>query len=237
MSAPRFFAPPPLAAGPLTLAGPEAKHLTAVLRMGPGDAIELFDGEGHRAAATVQAVRGKGAKTVAELHCEPPRFTEPPASPLTLAVAAPKGDRFRWLIEKATELGVARIVPLLCERSTVDPSGGKLDKLRATALAACKQCRRDRLPAIEEPQSLGSFLQTCGPATLFHVVGDRFAPPAPGPHAVLIGPEGGFTKEEVQAAASAGVRLASLPTPILRTETAAIAAAAVFASGGTASAQ
>ncbi|MFH5805661.1 RsmE family RNA methyltransferase [Alienimonas sp. DA493] len=231
MSAPRFFAPPPLSAGPLTLAGPEAKHLTAVLRLGPGDAVELFDGEGARAAATVQAVRGKGAKTAAELFCEDPVRTEPPASPLTLAVAAPKGDRFRWLIEKATELGVARVVPLTCERSTVDPGGGKLDKLRATALAACKQCRRDRLPEIAEPVLFAAFLEQDVPKTLFHVSGDRFTAPPSGPHAILIGPEGGFTEEEVKIAAAAGARVAALTTPILRTETAAIAAAAVFAAG------
>ncbi|WP_145357025.1 RsmE family RNA methyltransferase [Alienimonas californiensis] len=229
MSAPRFYAPSPLAAGPLTLTGPEAKHLTAVLRLGPGDAAELFDGEGARAAATVQAVRGKGAKTAAELLCEAPVYADPPASPLTLAVAAPKGDRFRWLIEKATELGVARIVPLICERSTVDPGGGKLDKLRATALAACKQCRRDRLPEIADPLPFAAFLEQGLPTTLFHVTGDRFAPPAPGPYAILIGPEGGFTEEEVTLATASGARIAALPTPILRTETAAIAAAAVFA--------
>jgi len=222
--------PPPLVAGPLTLAGPEAKHLTAVLRLGPGDAIEAFDGEGRRAAATVRAVKGKGAKTVAELLCEAPEESEPPASPLTLAVAAPKGDRFRWLVEKATELGVARVVPLLCERSTVDPGGGKLDKLRATALAACKQCRRDRLPEITDPVPFATFLERGEPMTLFHVAGDRFAPPAPGPHAILIGPEGGFTDAEVTLAAEQGAAVASLPTPILRTETAALAAAAVFAS-------
>ena len=233
MSVPRFFVPPPLVAGPLTLTDPEAKHLAAVLRLGAGDAVELFDGEGRRAAATVRAVTGKGAKTAAELLCEPPTLSPPPASPLTLAVAAPKGDRFRWLIEKATELGVARVVPLRCDRSTVDPGGGKLDKLRATALAACKQCRRDRLPEIAEPVPFAAFLAgsptACGPATLFHMIGERFAPPPPGPHAILIGPEGGFTQEEVAAATAAGVRVASLPTPILRTETAAIAAAAAFA--------
>ena len=132
-------------------------------------------------------------------------------------------------MEKATELGAARIVPLLCARSTVDPGGGKLDKLRATALAACKQCGRDRLPEIAEPVPFTEFLGAGGAMTLFHVAGDRFAAPPPGPHAVLIGPEGGFTEEEVTAAAAAGATVASLPTPILRTETAAIAAAAVCA--------
>lgn len=231
MSAPRFFAPPPLSAGPLTLAGPEAKHLTAVLRLCPGDDVEVFDGAGRRAVGRVRQVTGKGAKTVAVLDLCDVTETPPPASPLTLAVAPPKGDRFRWLVEKATELGVARVVPLLCERSTVDPGGGKLDKLRATALAACKQSRRDRLPEIAEPVALARFLENCGPATLLHVAGDRFAAPPPGPHAALIGPEGGFTDDEVRAAAEAGVAVRHLPTPILRTETAAIAAAAVFAAG------
>ena len=229
MAAPRFFAPPPLTAGPLTLGGAEANHLAAALRLGPGDAAEVFDGEGRRAAATVRAVSGKGAKTVAVLDAGDVTESPPPASPLTLAVAPPKGDRFRWLVEKATELGVARVVPLLCERSTVDPGGGKLDKLRATALAACKQSGRDRLPEIAEPVPFAELLDNCGPATLWHVAGDRFAAPPPGPHAILIGPEGGFTDDEVAAANAAGVRAASLETPILRTETAAIAAAAVYA--------
>ena len=229
MSAPRFFAPPPWPAGGVRLTGTEAKHLSAVLRLGPGDAVELFDGAGRRAPATVSAVTGKGAKTAAELSVGEVTETPPPASPLTLAVAPPKGDRFRWLVEKATELGVARIVPLLCARSTVDPGGGKLDKLRATALAACKQSGRDRLPEIAEPMPFAGFLRSGGSMTLFHVAGERFAAPAVGPHAVLIGPEGGFTEEEVTAAAASGATVASLPTPILRTETAAITAAAVFA--------
>ena len=233
MSRPRFFIPPPLTAGSLSLTGPEAKHLAAVLRLGDGDEIELFDGEGRRAAATVRGVTGKGAKTAAALECGPVRETPPPASPLTLAVAPPKGDRFRWLVEKATELGVARIVPLLCERSTVDPGGGKLDKLRATALAACKQCGRDRLPEIAEPVSFDDFLPSCSSAVLFHVAGGRFAPPPPGPFAALIGPEGGFTDAELTAATAAGIPAATLSTPILRTETAAIAAAALFATAAT----
>ena len=226
MAAPRFFTPPPLRPGPLTVTGPEAKHISAVLRLGLGDAVEAFDGAGRRAAGTIAAVTGKGAKTAVQIELADVTESPPPAAPLTLAVAPPKGDRFRWLVEKTTELGVARVVPLLCERSTVDPSGGKLDKLRATALAACKQCRRDRLPEIAQPVPLAEFLRSCGPATLLHVAGDRFAPP-PGPHAVLIGPEGGFTDAELAAAHDAGAGVASLPTPILRTETAAIAAAAV----------
>ena len=231
MSVPRFFVPPPLVAGAVALTGPEAKHLAAVLRLGPGAEVELFDGAGRRAPAIVRATTGKGAKTAVELTCGEVIETPPPAAPLTLAVAAPKGDRFRWLIEKATELGVARVVPLLCARSTVDPGGGKLEKLRSTALAACKQCGRDRLPEIAEPVPFAAFVKICGPATLFHVTGDRFAAAPPGPHAALIGPEGGFTEDEVSAASTAGVRTASLPTPILRTETAAIAAAALFALG------
>ena len=231
---PRFHVPPPALdadpAGRVTLTGPEAKHLAAVLRLRAGDAVTLFDGAGRRAGGTIREVTGKGAKTAATVACGPVTLTPPDPHPLTLAVAPPKGDRFRWLIEKATELGVAAVVPLLCGRSTVDPSGGKLDKLRATALAACKQCGRDRLPTLTGPVSLAEFLTRPGLKTLLHVTGDP--PPAavpPGPHAVLIGPEGGFEDAEVDAARAAGAAVASLPTPILRTETAALTAAAIFA--------
>ena len=152
---PRFHLPPgDLHPGTVTLSGSEAHHLAHVLRIGAGGGVELFDGAGNVAAATVTAVRGKGARTAVTLAVGggfPVHRPNLPAAAVTLAVAPPKGDRFRALVEKATELGVAAVVPLVTARGVVEPGGGKLGKLRQTALAACKQCGRNTLPAVADP--------------------------------------------------------------------------------------
>jgi len=228
----RFYLPARLDRPELTLDGPEAHHLAHVLRLSPGAEVTLFDGEGSEAVAEVVRV-GKRDVTLRPLS-----VTEVPESlpvPLTLAVAPPKGDRFRWLVEKATEIGVTRLVPLLTRRTVVDPRDGKLDKLRHTVIAACKQSGRSRLMEISDPAKLESFLAT-QTENARHVLLHPGGPPLGSMEladaagvTLLIGPEGGFTNEEVEQAVAAGAAIASLGRTILRTETAGIAAGAVVA--------
>ena len=237
---PRFHLPPAdLHAGTVTLAGSEAHHLAHVLRLGEGEGVELFDGAGHAAAATVAGVRGKAAKTVVSLAVDgEPRFRpNVPAVRVTLAVAPPKGDRFRSLVEKATELGVAEIVPLLTARGTVTPRDAKLDKLRQTALAACKQCGRNVLPVILDPTPFADLLRTTFDGrTVLLDPGGKPAGFGEGRTDVavrlLVGPEGGFGEGELRAAADAGVASVRLPTPMLRVETAAVAGVSLAVCGG-----
>ncbi|HUG91920.1 MAG TPA: RsmE family RNA methyltransferase [Planctomycetaceae bacterium] len=228
---PRFYLDEPLDRPTATLAGAEAHHLTNVLRASPGDRVVLFDGRGTEALAEVAAV---GRRTV-ELNILDRRTTLDRRRPVILGTAVPKGDRFRWLVEKAAELGVARLVPLRTERAVVDPAAGKLDKLRQTVIAACKQCGINRLMAIEAVTPWGQFVdrEISGRRTLIGVPGgppfatELLAGSGDDPLVLAIGPEGDFTPSEVQQALDAGAQPVSLGPNLLRVETAGIALAAL----------
>ncbi len=231
----RFFSAGCPESGALTLGGSEAHHLMHVLRMGPGELVEVFDGRGLVASAQVVAVR----KRDVELRVVAARREVPPAREVILGTAVPKGDRFDWLIEKGTELGVTRVVPIVTARSSVDPRGGKLDKLRQTVIAACKQCGRNHLLELSPVTSWAEFVREEFPnraAFLAHPSSDA-RPLSAGVSTFdqhtstvfAIGPEGGFTDDEVALAVAAGAMPVSLGPLILRIETAAIALAALAA--------
>src|SRR5262249_30741315 len=135
----RFYVNCPVALGPIVVAGPEAHHLARVCRVCPGDLICLFNGNGRDYQATVQSV-GRHEVTLAELGVrrELPWLVE-------IAAPLPKGDRAQLLVEKLTELGVQRYVPLGTERTVIDPSGAKMEKLRRYVIEASKQCGRNVL--------------------------------------------------------------------------------------------
>lgn len=229
----RFFLPADLNASELRLMGAEAHHLARVRRLGPGDRVILFDGAGAEVEATIEAVSKR------EVRLRPGPVRRPPAPtaiPITLAVAPPKGDRFRWLVEKATELGVARLVPILTARTVVEPGAGKLEKLRQTIIAACKQSGRCELMELAAPVSLGEYLEQLERTASSRVVLMRPEQPplsnvlmeaSQGSLLLLVGPEGGFTEGEIALARDAGAKGASLGRTVLRTETAAVSAAAV----------
>ncbi len=142
----------------LTLAGDQAHHLARVRRVQVGEMVEIFDGQGNATAAEVVTVE-KTRVTLRSVGSPLP--DRRPGIDLTLATAVPKGERFDWLIEKASELGVDRIVPLLTERSVVDPGQAKLERLRKTCVESAKQSGRNRLMNIFDPVSwsaaVGSF--------------------------------------------------------------------------------
>ncbi|MEW4567099.1 RsmE family RNA methyltransferase [Tautonia sp. JC769] len=231
----RVYHPHALDGDRLEVTGPEAHHLARVRRVGPGDRIEVFDGLGGVVLARVDRAGRNGLELVVEDRL-PPRPL--PTSDVTLATAVPKGDRFDWLIEKATELGVARIIPLRTQRSVVDPRTSKLDRLRRLVVEACKQSGRDHVLQLEPMASWSDFLATEAEALrlIAHPGGDPIARHGPAPRVVLaIGPEGGFTDEEIEAARAVGWRTIGLGPNLLRIETAGIAASAAFlAMGGAA---
>lgn len=208
----------------------EAHHLTHVLRHQPNDIVELFSGNGLVANCRIAAIR----KRDVELEIRAVRHDPPPHTCLTLATAAPKGDRFDWLIEKATELGVTRMIPLTTARSVVDPRASKLDKLRQTVITACKQSGRNHLMDISCVTSWNDFRKQIVPQNrvlIAHPQGERLyrvseTASEPRPLFVAIGPEGGFSEDEVQLAVSSGAQAIHLGPNILRIETAAIAIAA-----------
>lgn len=222
----RFYAPDlPKYPADYLLEGDEAHHLRTVCRCRPGDQVELFDGRGTRASASVLTVERHSVHLqLQEIH------PGDPISGPTLAVAIPKGDRAATLIEKCTELGVERLVPLRTQRSVADPKQNKQDRWRRTVVEACKQCGRDALMEIDPVTDWPHFCTQAdqSPRLLLHpsgpLVGGMDFPAVPS--LVAIGPEGGWTDAELELAKAHGWTVVSFPGHILRIETAAIAAAA-----------
>jgi len=217
------------------LEGSAAAHVSRVLRLRGGDPVTLFNGDGWEYAGVVAAERG-GIVEV-EVTARVAGMAESPLA-LTLAQGVARGERMDMVMQKATELGVARIVPLLTERSVVrlDERQGKrkVAHWKAVTVAACEQSGRSRLPVVETPVYLDDWLaREPQPALLL-----TLAPGAEQPlralggewreAALLIGPEGGLTDAEQAQAARAGYQSCSLGRRVLRTETAALAALAVL---------
>jgi 16S rRNA (uracil1498-N3)-methyltransferase len=227
----RFFCPDPPESGRIVLAGDEAHHLARVRRLGPEARVEVFDGSSPDAWPA--AVREVGQRSVTLEVLGDPVPGREPGRHVTLAVAAPKGERLDWLVEKAVEVGVGVLIPLHSARSVVDPRPAKLERLRRTVIEASKQCGRNRLMAIWEAASFAECVR------MFETAARLFAHPggraprdwplgAPGtPIAILVGPEGGFTEAEAAAAIAEGWIAAGLGPTILRVETAAVVAAAL----------
>jgi len=217
------------------LVGNEAHHLAHVMRARPGDLVTLFDGSGAEFTGRVETV-GRAEIVVAVLARNPVDRESPVR--LTLGVALPKGDRQRWLVEKATELGVARLVPLETERSGEHSTASSLVRLRRAVIEAAKQCGRNRLMEIAAPQPLSDFLDA-EPSSSLRVIaqpgeqgwGGLLAKQStdtdPRAAAMAVGPEGGFTAAEHEAAVAAGWQPVGLGPRILRVETAALALTAV----------
>ncbi len=236
----RFFLSQPLQLATVgqtvELDGSEAHHLLHVLRAKVGNRVGLFNGDGDEALADVKRI----GKRSADLFVTEAWTTPTEARRLTLATALPKGDRARWLVEKATELGVTRLIPLRTARSIVEPGAGKLDKLEQAVIAACKQSGRSRLLHIDPLTSFDEVLRrTSSDADtsrfIAHPQASRTVSSVllasktqPTNTLAFIGPEGGFTNEEFAAAETAGVTSVMLGRSILRIETAALAFAAAW---------
>lgn len=227
----RFFTATPIASDRITLAGGEAHHLAHVMRKKPGAMVTLFDGSGQEFDARIESVAGDVVElTIVERRSVAGRQV----SPLVLAVALPKGDRQRWLVEKAVELGVESIVPLVVKRSVALPVDSALVRLRRTAIEASKQCGRNQILEIAEARKWHEFVAEVRSSLrlLAHPGGKPLASvwPAGEPPqesiVAAIGPEGGFADDEAQAALDAGWTPVDLGPLILRVETAAVAIAA-----------
>jgi 16S rRNA (uracil1498-N3)-methyltransferase len=233
----RYFVEVPIDGPRARIAGSEAHHLAHVMRAKPGALVTLFDGSGAEFAARVENVGRAEVELAVLARNEMDR--ELPVS-ITLGVALPKGDRQRWLVEKATELGVARLVPLEAERACDRASDAMIERLRRAVIEASKQCGRNRLMQIHAPESLRDFLAASSPRALrllAHPGAMPLAraidePTSAGPILdviLAIGPEGGFTADEVEAAGGHGWRVVGFGPTILRVETAALAIAAAVA--------
>ena len=211
------------------LEGDEARHLARVMRAKTGDTVELFDGQGTSWTATVQAIQ----RNHVSLRLDQKQSETISNKPIiTLAVALPKGDRQKWLIEKITELGTDSLVPLTTTRSVAEPTAAAISRLQRGVIESCKQSGRNRLLEITQPQSLHNLLTTssanlrilaCPDGTPMQSI---LLKPIDN-ILIAIGPEGGFTDEEIRTANASGFAQMSLCQNILRIETAAIAAAVI----------
>lgn len=222
----RFYVPEAFDTDLVELTGDEAAHMLRVLRLTVGDRVSLFDGLGGEAEAEITGTQKRSARLrIRKLLPSSPS----PQPAITLVTAVPKADRFRWLVEKATELGVQRLIPVRTEHSVVHPGEGKLQKMQAASLAACKQCGRNDLLSIEDLQDWTDVLRRLSvwPKLIAHPEGPPFGDLLPQVREesklmVAIGPEGGFSSEEIQLARAAGGKIMGLGASILRVETAAV---------------
>lgn len=229
----RFYCPDLPENGTVALPPEEAHHACSVLRMKQGDALILFDGAGHEASAHIVASKKKSVEAEIESRQEINRESR---RALTIAVALPKGDRQKWLIEKCVELGAARILPLDVQRCVAKPEKQVVERLQRQVIEASKQCRRNALMQILEPMNWAAFLQSVSAGAycqkwIAHPGGKTVSQllkesPEEGNFLAAVGPEGGFTEEECAQAIEAGFIQASLGARILRIETAAVSLAA-----------
>jgi 16S rRNA (uracil1498-N3)-methyltransferase len=228
-SLPRVFVRQPLSKGAaIDLDTGQTNYLGNVLRLKSGDELLLFDGHSGEWLAQIK----DAAKKRMSLRVEQ-RTRDPEAVPnVWLAFAPVKRAQTDWLVEKATELGAAKMLPVMTRRTIAERV--KLERLEAIAIEAAEQCGRTRLPEIVEPQPLARFIETRDTdRTLYFAdeAGGEAAATAfkPGPALILIGPEGGFTDEERAPIRAAPNSVAiSLGPRILRAETAALAALASY---------
>lgn len=232
----RCYCPDPAVSGRLVLTGDEAHHLARVRRVGPGAMVEVFDGV-NPIAWPARVVASSPREVELEIEGEPIVGREP-AVALTLAVALPKGDRVDWLVEKAVEVGVSRLVPLRTERSVVDPRDAKLDRLRRRVVEASKQCGRNRLMEVAAPIEWEAFRR--GHAEAVRLLAHPSGPdPAGWPaldasraRVLAVGPEGGWSDAEVETAVADGWTTIGLGPILMRIETAALVGAALLLLGG-----
>jgi 16S rRNA (uracil1498-N3)-methyltransferase len=237
----RFYAPDlELGAPRLTLAGDEARHLTRVLRLGVGDEVAVFDGRGLERRARVAATDRDEVSLTLGTRVEPSREV---SFPITLAQAWLKGDAMDGIVRDATMLGVSTIQPLAAERCDVPGAAmarsQRLERWRRIAISSAKQCRRAVVPLIREAAPLGGVLDSAAGAVVVMLVEPgaagasavRRAPGAvdsPAGAIVLVGPEGGWTPAELDAASRAGVRFVTLGDRTLRAESVALVALPVL---------
>ncbi|RJQ31232.1 MAG: 16S rRNA (uracil(1498)-N(3))-methyltransferase [Peptococcaceae bacterium] len=237
---PRFFvSPAQIKDKSVIVTGPDVLHITRVLRLRAGDLITILDGRGGIYEAVIERATGQ------EVYCAIKSklvSDDAPALRVTVVQGLPKGDKMDLIIQKGTELGVSRIVTLRCERSVINLGGirsaRRVARWRRIAQEAAKQSCRLDIPEVLEPAGWPEVLDSLPAGSMALMLWEEEQvvtlqtvlreEPAPGEVYVFIGPEGGFTPDEVERARLRGIRTVSLGRRILRTETAGMAALAMI---------
>lgn len=236
VSSPRIFWPGQLALGnTVTVVGGAASHIARVLRLRAGDSVVLFSGDGLEHAGTIEQVRRDEVDVL--LHASASPDTEPSLT-ITLVQALCRSSRMDTVIQKAVELGISQIQPVHTERTVVRLRGTRVDQKtqhwRRVAVSACEQCGRVRVPEILAPRRLANAIDAASfdaARFLLDSSGRSGLPElasAPPEIVLLVGPEGGFTRQECELAEDAGFQRIRLGPRVLRTETAPIAAISIL---------
>lgn len=234
---PRFYYPPPMPfSGSLDLPPDAAHHASSVLRLRPGDTVDIFDGIGNECRGLIAVLSGKRV-TVADIIATGIRRESPLNA--VLAQALSSSDKMDWIIQKSTELGVTEIQPLATERSiaklSAERTSKRLEHWQQVAISACEQCGRNVLPKIHSPLDIMVWLQQTKtmPDTKYILLPEGTASlqdqaEPQGNIVLLIGAEGGFSQAESTTALNCGFTPIRLGARVMRTETAAIAGLAVL---------
>lgn len=233
---PRFYCPQALALGTAVTLPEHVAHHVQVLRLGAGDHITLFNGEGGEYTATLAAIEKK--RVVADIKLFEPREVELPYA-ITLAQALPEAAKMDWIVEKAVELGVHAIQPLSAQRCVVrlsaERAAKKTQHWQGIVVAASEQSGRNRLTSVADPVDFRQWAQQKDLHTRIMLspraqssLSDWARHHPPQSVALMIGPEGGFTEQEEELAGAQGVRMLSMGPRVLRTETAGLAAVAAL---------
>ena len=231
----RIYTPQPLHTGESLSLEPQAsRHLSQVLRLREGAELHLFNGNGDAFCATITSANKKGVELSIGEKLEHSSKESPLETKLGIGIS--KGDRMDWLIQKCTELGVSEIIPLLSERVDVklpaDRMAKKLQHWQQVAISACEQSGRNQVPAILQPQKLENWVTTVSANKKlvldFENDDKATSEDASNSIALLVGPEGGLSELEVQAAVQSGFYRWRLGQRVMRTETAPVAALSVL---------
>jgi 16S rRNA (uracil1498-N3)-methyltransferase len=221
------------------LTGDQAHHAANVMRFQVGQPLVLFDGTGGEASCTIQSISKKQLEARVDLVEHHP---QPQDRMLAVAVALPKGDRQKFLVEKLVELGVNYLIPLQTIRGVAEPNQKARTRIERQIIEATKQCRRKWLMKLETGMSIGQVPDWMAEHSLTEVqrfYGDPYEGDSIGrvvsegwnAYVILVGPEGGFTDDETEQAGRDGFQPIRIGSHVLRVETAAIAAAAILGPG------
>ena len=233
-----FYVPPAqIDADIATITGSEQHHLRNVLRIARGEMIRIIDGQGNVYTAEILDPFTNRSSSIVRIQTH--AFHANPSPTLTLFQGLPKNDKMELILQKTTELGVTQIVPLHSERALQKPSQNRYARWHRVVISATKQCKRAWLPALSEVQRFEAALAQLEQFSLRLLLSPQAAgqhiktvlreTPDPNTIALFVGPEGGFSDQEITRSIESGCIPVTLGTNILRTETAAIVAAAVTA--------
>jgi len=230
MRIPRVFTPQAFTLNStLELAEAQSHYLSKVLRMQAGRELILFNGEGGEYSAEISKVHKKHIEVLVKEFSPENRQSH---LSLELAIGVSRGERMDWVLQKATELGVTKITPLITERTEVKLSGERADKKmehwQQIIISACEQCQRNILPELSEPQNFSDWIDTCDAELKFvlhHRNNQGFSKDKSAKNiSLLIGPEGGLDNDEIAQAVAKNFSPLTLGPRVLRTETAPVAA-------------